>query len=142
MTYIEMKKWKIQQKIILAISSYWEVWHHSSSPEGIYQPATRAQTRKIPGWPLDCFQSQQTIVTSSCSHPCLYFLFFFVEFVFYWIWLIYNVMLVSGVQHSDSDIDIDRYRYLHLYLSISIYLYLYLYIDIYLFQILIPYRLL
>ena len=47
--------------------------------------------------------------------------------------LIYNVVLVSGVQQSDSVI--------HIYVYVYIYIYIYIYIYV-LFQIIFPYRLL
>ena len=56
-----------------------------------------------------------------------FFIIFIFKFNFIEVYLIYNVVLVSGVQHSDS-------VYIYIY-----YIYTYIYIF---FQILFPYRLL
>ena len=47
--------------------------------------------------------------------------------------LIYNVMLVSGIQHGDSDIHMCVCIYIYIYIYVYIYIYIYIYI---LFQIL------
>ena len=76
------------------------------------------------------FSSYFTPVFSEDNNPCtfcLYFLFF-IE-----VYLNYNVVLVSGVQHSDSVIYI-LYIYIYIYIKLYSVLYSVIYLYVYSFS--------
>ena len=53
----------------------------------------------------------------------IHFLYFFIE-----VQLIYNVVLLSSVQHSDSVIVIHTHTHIYIYIHIHIYIYTHIYV--------------